>query len=131
MAGAERAVINSAKEFLDLRNSDDPDEYNRAAREEAPGEVWHDLISGYPDSRFWVEQNKTVPLEMLQALAANKDVRVRSMVAMKRSLDKRTQQLLARDEDSAVRMCVARNKRTSRDVLESMTDDPWEEIRKV
>jgi hypothetical protein len=43
--------------------------------------VWLGVIRDYPDMRFWVAQNKTVPVSILGVLAADDDQRVRSMVA--------------------------------------------------
>jgi hypothetical protein len=37
-------MIASAEEFVALRTSEDPEEYNRAAHDEAPEEVWWDVI---------------------------------------------------------------------------------------
>lgn len=83
-------MISSAQEFLGLRFSEDPELYNRAAHEEAPEDVWLELVEEYPESRFWVAQNKTVPLTVLKRLASDDDSRVRGMVAMKRKLDEHT-----------------------------------------
>lgn len=121
-------MISSAQEFLDLRHSEDPELYRRAANEPAPEEVWIELIEQYPDSRFWVAQNKTVPLAALKRLAGDDDARVRGMVAMKRKLDEATFRQLASDPDSGVRMSVAQNARTPPAILESMLADSWEEI---
>ncbi|MGO4249462.1 hypothetical protein AB4Y87_19790 [Paenarthrobacter sp. RAF54_2] len=76
-------MIQSAAEFVRLRSSEDPAEYHRAAHEEADVSVWLDVIDKYPDMRFWVAHNKTVPLEILELLASDPDVRVRSFVATK------------------------------------------------
>ena len=78
-------MIDSADEFVRLRRSDDPAEYGRAARDEASTETWLEVIDRYPDMRFWVAQNKTVPLEVLEILRQDPDERVRSMVLHKRS----------------------------------------------
>ena len=118
-------------EFVRLRESDDPDEYRRAAAEEAPLDVWLEVVRDRPDMRFWVAQNKTVPLEILRILAEDGDAGVRSMVARKRKLDPETLSQLAGDADESVRACVARNPGTPRHVLERLRDDPWEEIRRT
>lgn len=76
-------VIESAEEFVRLRNSKDPDEYGRAAHDEASEDVWRDVVERFPDMRFWVAQNKTVPLSILEALRHDPDERVRSMVRAK------------------------------------------------
>jgi len=122
-------MIRSAQEFLELRFSDDPAKYQRAAHDEAPLAVWRELIESYPESRYWVAHNKTVPLEILRALALDGDVRVRGMVALRRKIDEPTQELLASDQDSGVRLSVARNKSATRRVLASMLTDEWDEIR--
>jgi hypothetical protein len=121
-------MISSAQEFLDLRYSEDPELYHRAAHETAPEEVWTELIEQHPQSRFWVAQNKTVPLAVLRRLASDDDSRVRGMVAMKRKLDEATFRQLASDPDSGVRMSIAQNAKTPAAVLDSMLADPWEEI---
>lgn len=84
-AGYRRYVISSADEFVRLRDSADPAEYGRAARDEAPLEVWWDVCARFPDYRFWVAQNKTVPLEVLEVLRDDADGLVRWMVCRKRS----------------------------------------------
>lgn len=124
-------MISSAEEFLGLRFSEDPELYNRAAHEEAPDEVWLELIEEYPESRFWVAQNKTVPLTVLKRLASDDDSRVRGVVAMKRKLDEDTFRQLATDADSGVRMSIATNAKTPVAVLRSMLTDPWDEIPAV
>jgi len=124
-------MITSAAEFLDLRFSEDPSKHQRAAHEDAPLHVWHELVEAYPESRFWVAHNKSVPSEILRLLASDEDARIRAMVAMKRKLDEATQEILARDPDSGVRMSIARNERATERVLRSMLADPWDEIRKV
>jgi hypothetical protein len=129
--GSEQAVISSAQEFLELRFSEDPELYRRAANEAAPDEVWLELVEQHPGSRFWVAQNKTVPLAVLKRLAADEDSRVRGMVAMKRKLDEETFRLLAADPDAGVRMSIARNAKTPAAVLKTMLNDPWDEVPAV
>ena len=77
--------IESAEEFVRLRTSDDPAEYNRAAQDEASESTWREVIERFPDMRFWVVQNKTVPLSVLEILRHDTDDRVRHMVTSKRS----------------------------------------------
>jgi hypothetical protein len=78
-------VIDSADEFVQLRTSEDPAEYDRAATEEAAEQTWLDVIERFPEMRFWVAQNKTVPLSVLDVLRHDSDERVRHMVTSKRS----------------------------------------------
>lgn len=124
-------TIESAAEFVRLRESSDPDEYRRASTDDAPIEVWVEIVRTRPDMRFWVAQNKSVPLEILRVLARDQDVRVRSMVASKRKLDGATMAELARDPDEAVRHAVVLNRTTPRAVLERLRHDPWEPVRRA
>ncbi|MBA4010716.1 MAG: hypothetical protein C0481_02510 [Phenylobacterium sp.] len=116
-------MIGSADEFSRLRRSSDPDEYGRAAREEAAEEVWLEVISRYPDMREWVAHNKTVPLEILALLARDLDQRVRQAVAMKRKLSRQLFEQLALDSDATVRSTIAGNPNVPRDVLEALAAD--------
>lgn len=78
-------MIESADEFRRLRVSENPEEYRRAAYDEAPAEVWLEVIRRWPDMRFWVAQNKTVPVSVLEALVNDPDEKVRDMVQRKGS----------------------------------------------
>jgi hypothetical protein len=78
-------VIESSEEFVRLRISDDPADYGRAAHDEATEETWRDVIKRFPEMRFWVAQNKTVSLSILEELRNDPDERVRSMVRAKGS----------------------------------------------
>ena len=123
-------MIESAAEFERLRLSEDPAEYNRAAGEPASFEVWMDVVTNYPHLRFWVAQNKTVPLEMLELLADDPDFQVRRMVAMKRKLPAALLAHLADDSDAPVRASVARHRKTPDEVLRRLADDPVELVRR-
>ena len=68
-----------------MRTSDDPAEYGRAAGDAASVETWLDVVDRFPDMRVWVAHNKTVPLEVLEALRHDPDERVRRTVLQKRS----------------------------------------------
>lgn len=124
-------TIRDAEEFIRLRTSEDPAEYRRAADEEAPLDVWQAIVAGHPDMRFWVAQNKTVPLEILRDLVDDDDAAVRSMVARKRRLDAASLRRLADDPDDAVREAVVRNPSATVDVLRHLLDDPWDRIRQL
>ena len=122
-------MIESAAEFNRLRTSEVPAEYDRAAREMASLHTWMMVIEQYPDMRFWVAQNKTVPIEVLEVLSRDLEPRVRHMVAMKRKLPERLQAALARDENDSVRRAVAWNPKATRAVLKFLADDFEPEIR--
>jgi hypothetical protein len=122
-------LIKSAKEFVHLRLSDNQDEYLRAAWDEAPIEVWFEVIENYPDMRFWVAQNKTIPVEVLEILADDPSDRVRFMVASKKKLSERIQLKMARDKDLSVRMRIVLNKKATHSVLQILSEDKDVEIR--
>jgi hypothetical protein len=124
-------MIDSAEEFVCLRNSWDRALYERAAHDEAPLRVWREVVERYPEMRVWVAYNKTVPLEVLKDLARDPDSRVRDMVAMKNKLTADILETLAVDPNDAVRMRVARHKHTTREILEQLRNDSWDEVRVV
>ena len=51
-------MIQTAEEFVELRSSEDPELYGRAANEPASEEVWLDVIQRYPEMKFWVAQKR-------------------------------------------------------------------------
>jgi hypothetical protein len=116
-------MINSAKEFVDLRTSEHPEEYLRAARESAPIEVWFEVVGKYPEMKEWVARNKTVPMEILELLAGDLDPRVRVAVAMKNKLSNELMRRLANDSDPSVRERIAYNKNAIDDVLHLLAQD--------
>ena len=78
-------MIESDDEFRRLRESENPEEYRCAAHDEAPVEVWLEVIRRWPDMRFWVAHNKTVPVAVLEILVNDPDENVRDMVLRKGS----------------------------------------------
>ena len=121
-------MIASAEEFVSLRMSDDPERYRRAAHEAAAPGVWEDVVRRFPEMRFWVVINKTVPLEILRELSQDGDSRVRIAVAMKRKTPEDILTALARDQDEGVRLSVARNPKTPVYILRDMLGDEWPEV---
>ncbi len=122
-------MIHSAEEFRRLRMSDVPEEYRRAAHEEAPLSVWLDVIRDYPDLRQWVAHNKTVPLEVLEILSRDEDPTVRSWVANKRKIPEALQLRLAQDPAESVSSCIAYNAKATRQALELLREHPDPEVR--
>lgn len=116
-------MISSTEEFVRLRISDSPDEYMRAAHEDAPEAVWMDIISRFPDMRQWVAYNKTVPLSILEVLAHDSDELVRLSVAAKRKLSAELFDLLSQDSEEMVRKRVACNKKTPTHILKRLAED--------
>ena len=121
-------MIKSAKEFVRLRNSTILEEYNRAAQEEAPDEVWLEIINKYPEMKKWVAHNKKIPLFILDILAKDKNRRVRSTVARKRKLSYELYDLLSKDSCESIRLAIAANPKVPKEILESMLTDEWEDV---
>jgi hypothetical protein len=121
-------MIESAEEFVRLRTSDVKDEYDRAAHDDAPPEVWWELVRDHPDMKIWVVANKTVPLAVLEALSTDDDPSVRDAVARKRRASPEILERLARDPDSGVRYAVACNPKAPRGVLNLMLADEWDVV---
>jgi len=124
-------MIESAEEFIRLRGSSDRAEYERAAHDQAPDNVWLDVIQRFPEYRFWVAQNKTVPVSILQILAADSDERVRGMVARKRKLPSDLVALLAQDSSESVRAATARHRKASPEVLSLLSNDSSPIVREI
>ena len=121
-------MIDSADEFIRLRDSDDPDDYRRAASEPATVAVWIDVIARHPDARVWVARNKTVPIEILSILAEDPNPDVRFAVSMKRKLTPELLDRLADDADESIRLQVARHRNTPTATLERLSRDDWETV---
>jgi len=116
-------VIDSAQEFIRLRTSELPEEYRRAAHEEAPNAVWRELVANHPEMREWVAHNKTVPVDILELLHTDSSTEVRCTVARKRKLPERLQQALAADGDASVRHALACNAKVVPAVLQKLAND--------
>ncbi len=123
-------MIESAEEFVYLRNSEVIEEYGRAANEEASLDTWQEVILRYPEMKKWVAHNKTVPLEILSILAADSDRDVRWVVATKRKLSKELQLQLAKDCDAGVRNRIAYNAKAYKEPLELLANDNFEPTKK-
>lgn len=124
-------MIESAEEFKRLRESENPEEYRRAAHEESKLSVWNEVIERFPEMRFWVAQNKTVPIEILRILSEDKDSNVRFMVASKRKINKEIKEILIIDEDSSIRAQLARNPKLEIEYLEILKNDPESFVREA
>jgi hypothetical protein len=122
-------TILSAQEFVRLRTSTVPEEYHRAAHDEAPLEVWLDVIANYPDMRTWVAHNKTVPIEILALLASDPDRHVRASVADRRKVTLDLFNLLSTDPDTSVRARIACNRKVPVDVIHRLANDPAKDVR--
>lgn len=121
-------MIASADEFVHLRTSADPQDYERASREEASDSVWLEVVARYPGMREWVAHNKTVPVSILKMLASDDDERVRFQVAQKRKLTADLFDLLSRDPAQCVRERIAWNAKTPRLILSRLAADVDERV---
>jgi hypothetical protein len=124
-------MIFSASEFVRLRTSDDPEEYRRAASDEASEDVWIEIIENYSDMKIWVAGNKTVPLSVLSRLSDDPDPEVRFAVASKRKLDQSLIEKMACDKDESVRQRIAYNQKTPLEILELLAADSEEMVSSV
>lgn len=124
-------MINSAEEFVKLRLSDNSEEYLKAAWDEAPFEVWMQVIEIYPEMREWVAHNISIPVEIMEILANDADKRVRFNVATKNRLPESLQLILAKDLDSSVRQRIVYNKKATFRVLSILLKDDDEDIRVI
>ena len=124
-------TIKSADEFLQLRTSDDPVEYRRAANSPATDEVWLDVIERFPEMREWVAHNKTISQEIIEKLSVDESARVRYTIAQKRKVPEHVLRRLAVDNDDGVRLAVARHPKAPHALLTEMLQDDWEEVRLV
>ncbi|WP_326709444.1 hypothetical protein OG758_08705 [Streptomyces sp. NBC_01474] len=117
--------ITSVEEFIRLRESEDPEEYNRSAWATLPLHVWWDLVRNHPDMRFWAAHNRTVPSEILAELIKDPDWRVRDRVASKRRCPPELLEQLADDPHDAVRRLVAGHPHSPRSAVARLVDDRW------
>ncbi|WHP32006.1 hypothetical protein QMG90_03415 [Trabulsiella odontotermitis] len=123
-------MINSSKEFIELRNSDFPAECNRAKIEGAPIEVWFELIEKYPDMRVWVARNKAIPREIIVYLSKDSDPIVRHAICSKYPLDMDIYLLFSKDPDEGIRSRLTFNKKLPLAILKEMSEnDPSEFVR--
>lgn len=129
--GLKRRMIESAEQFRFLRESTIEEEYHRAAQEEAPLQVWLEILEQMPDLRFWVAHNKTVPIKILQILTNDPDANVRDVVARKRKFQESIQLTLSKDCDPSVRLALAYNAKITSRVLELLLGDPDNLVREA
>lgn len=120
-------MIQSAEEFIRLRDSEIKHEHNRSAMDEADLSVWLDIIANHPEYRKWVAHNKTVPLSILELLTQY-DAETREFVARKRKLSLILFDALSRDKNSNVRIAVAANQKAPINLLEDLATDEDEAV---
>lgn len=124
-------MIESAEEFIRLRESEIPEEYVRSAEDELPLEIGMELVKNFPEMKQWVVINKTVPIEILELLAVDPNPEVRWWVATKRKLTRDLFLKLSKDPDATVRERIACNAKTPIDILRGMYPDEWDYINET
>ena len=129
VADVRLIMIQSAEEFINLRESDISEDQFRASNEEAPLEVWLEVMTKFPKMRSWVAHNKTVPIKILERLAVDESIDVRAVVASKRKIPKHLQLLLAKDSCDSVREQLAYNAKCDAQILEQLANDPVTFVR--
>jgi hypothetical protein len=128
-------MINSVEEFIKLRKSQNPEEYNRANDDFLPDDVAFDLIENYPEMREYVSVNSTISLKVLNRLADDEDWLVRLGVLemhpftgkKAHTLDRHLLDKLSKDEDESIRRRVSCHPDTPIDILERLIHDPSED----
>jgi hypothetical protein len=120
-------MIETAEEFIRLRQSDNMEEQRRAALDTADISVWMDVIKSYPDFKFWVIHNKTIQIEILEILCTDKDPNVRSHVARKRKINDTIFNLLCVDPDENVRHSLMWNTKLTLEKIKTIKvdDSDW------
>ncbi|MCF1750471.1 hypothetical protein [Mariniradius sediminis] len=120
-------MINSADEFVQLRQSEDINEQRRASNDSADIGVWHEIIQRFPDFKLWVVHNKTIPIEILTLLAKDKDPKIRIEVARKRKISDEIFSFLSEDEDENIRYSLMCNSKLSLDKKQTIKvdDSTW------
>jgi len=120
--------ITSAKEFVRLRDSQIPQEYEQAAYRPISASVCREIIENYPEMKKWVIHNKTVPMEILEELSSDKNVNIRDAVLGKKNsvtiLEK-----LSSDPEPHIRFLVAGKPNTALDILKRLAMDPEPNVR--
>lgn len=128
-------MIESAEEFVRLRQSSIKEEYDKSANDNAELEVWIKVLENYPDFKEWVIHNKTVQTEILEMLSKDQSNKIRGLVARKRKITKEIFERLAMDKDENVRCDLMCNTKLSIEQKSQIrTDDSdwlkekWQEI---
>lgn len=122
-------MIESANEFIELVDSSDPSDRKRWKNEEAPVEVWLDIVRNYPHMRFAVVGNRVVPCEVLLEMVDDPDRRVRMEIALKRQAGSEILEMLSWDHHDSVLLAVAGNENTPTVALHRLAGATWGKVR--
>ncbi|WP_144299058.1 hypothetical protein [Variovorax paradoxus] len=124
-------MISSAREFMLLCASQRESDIAKSLQDEAPFKVWEDLILHYKSYQIDVAQNRTIPAEIMKALANQGDEIVRSILAEKRRLPTDLFHFFSRDSSPLIRKIIAANQKTPIDIVKYLTGDEDEDVASV
>jgi len=124
-------MIVSAIDFIRMCSSNDPDEVNQTLWDEAPIDVWKEIIVRHPDKCIDVAQNRTIQDDIIKMLSLCADVNVRTLIAEKGNSPIDVLTSLSKDADERVRRKVAANRKTPIGILEYLVADPVESVSSV
>jgi hypothetical protein len=117
-------MIDSVEAFERLASGNAAELIQLSALPAASPQVWWDVLERRPDLALWVAANHTLPGEVANHLAQHDSVQVRASLATGPCLTDAALLRLAHDKDEVVRLRVACNAKTSRDVLTALVADP-------
>lgn len=120
-------MIKTAKEFIQLRQSENTEDQYRASHDLAEMDVWLEIIDIYPEFKKWVIHNKTIPIEILETLCHDNDPNVRSEVARKRKINDKIFNALSIDVDENVRYALMCNTKLTIEQIKKIkvNDSVW------
>lgn len=124
-------MISSAREFILLCASQRELDVAKSLQDEAPLEVWEDLIFNFKTYQIDVAQNRTIPAEIMKELANQGDEIVRSILAEKRKLPFDLFHYFSKDPSPLIRKIIAANQKTPIDIVENLANDEDEDVASV
>ncbi|HEX6445443.1 MAG TPA: hypothetical protein VF053_10170 [Streptosporangiales bacterium] len=107
------------------------EEFQQARWAELPVEVWFELIERFPEHRLIIQDQKRVPVDVLEALADDPAVQVREAVAEKKQLPLHLYDKLARDPHHQVREGIAAKVDRAPWLRERLANDPSYMVRRI
>ena len=113
-----------------LRNSEEPEEYNRSAYDWAEDAVWHEVLDRFPEMARWVVHNKSVPHTILDRLIETGDRETRRWITSKRKLTPAQMKRLAQDPDWSVREGIADHPKILEELLLRLLRDSDHWVRR-
>lgn len=126
-----KSMIKTANEFISLCSSAEQGDSDLSMSEEAPIEVWNELIDLHPLSLIDIAQNRTIPSEIISKLSVTGDATVRAIIAEKRRLPVHLFPMLASDADEIVRRRIACNAKTPIELVRHLMSDAVRDVADV